>query len=169
MSFTLPKPLIPILTKPLVPGWLAIALLAGQYLLLSSGNNPSPECVLTIQKVHPSTYMKEYRNLDVIKLNMSTKCNSPQEYSEISAEITQTFQDGKRISAARFVRVVRVPSPKSPFVTEYTNLTVPCFRGAVVSYSAVAQGRVKLKSGISLAVTGKTLKPGRTNCRINGE
>jgi hypothetical protein len=169
MAFTLPKPLIPILTKPLVPGWLAIALLAGQYLFLSSGNNPSPECVLTIQKVHPSTYMKEYQNLDVIKLNMATKCNFPQEYSEISAEITQEFQNGKKVSAARFVRVVRVPSPNSPFVTQYSNLTVPCLRGAVVSYSAIAQGTVKLKSGIVLEVASKTPKPGRTNCRIAGE
>ena len=169
MSFTLPKPLIPILTKPIVPGWVAIALLAGQYLLLSSSNNPTPECVLTIQKVHHSTYMKEYRDLDVIKLNMSTKCNFPQEYSEISAEITRTFQGGKQVSAARFVRVVRVPSPKSPLVTEYTNLTIPCFKGAVVSYSAVAQGKVKLKNGLFITVASKTLKPGRTNCRINGE
>jgi hypothetical protein len=169
MSFTLPKPLIPILTKPLVPGWLAIALLAGQYLMLSSGETPAPKCVLTLERVHHSTYMKEFKNLDVIKLNMTTKCNSPQNYSEISAEIEEVLLSGGSKRVARFSRIVRLPSPKSPNIVEFKDLTVPCSERKSATYSAFANGRVKLESGQFILVTSKSLKPVLTKCKIGGE
>jgi uncharacterized protein (DUF1330 family) len=100
---------------------------------------------------------------------MTTKCNSPQNYSEISAEIEEVLLSGGSKRVARFSRIVRLPSPKSPNIVEFKDLTVPCSERKSATYSAFANGRVKLESGQFILVTSKSLKPVLTKCKIGGE
>jgi|OM-RGC.v1.034415110 hypothetical protein len=74
MSITLPKPNF---LKPKIPGVVAIGLLAAQFLLFSAGSNSEPKCDLKIERPHISTYLKEYRNTEALKINIVSKCNAP--------------------------------------------------------------------------------------------
>ena len=94
MPLTIPKPLVPILIKPIVPGWLLVAALIAQYAVMAANGSAEPSCDLELQRVHKSTYMREFKNQDVIKLNMFTECNAPQEDSEITASILEELPNG---------------------------------------------------------------------------
>lgn len=169
MPLTIPKPLVPILIKPIVPGWLLVAALIAQYAVLATTGSAEPSCDLELQRVHKSTYMREFKDQDVIKLNMFTECNAPQEDSEITASILEELPNGNLKKVHDFSNIVRKPSPDNPNVTVFKDLTVPCSNGKVATYTAIASGRVTLKSGQIVTVESKKLKPNRTNCKIIGE
>jgi hypothetical protein len=166
MPLTIPKPLVPILIKPIVPGWLLVAALIAQYAVMATDGSAEPSCNLELQRVHKSTYMREFKNQDVIKLNMFTECNVPQEDSEITASILEELPNGNLEKVHDFSNILRRPSPDNPNVTVFKDLTVPCSEGKVATYTAVASGQVKLKSGEIVTVESKKLKSKRTNCKI---
>ncbi len=169
MPLTIPKPLIPILIKPKVPGWLFVVALVAQYAIMATDGSSEPSCDLELQRVHKSTYMREFKNQDVIKLNMFTECNAPQADSEITASILEELPNGNLEKVHDFSNTVQRPSPDNPNVAVFKNLTVPCSEGKVATYTAVASGQVKLKSGQLVTVENKKLKSKRTNCKIVGE
>lgn len=68
MSITLPKPgaLKPFLTKPKIPGLVAIGLLAAQYILLGPGTSPEPNCTLKVEQIHKSTDLYEAQKFSLL-------------------------------------------------------------------------------------------------------
>ncbi len=89
MSITLPRPgaLKPFLTKPKIPGLVAIGLLAAQYILFGSGTSPDPHCTLKVEQIHKSTNLIEEQKILAIKLNVTSECNVPQDSTTIDAHI----------------------------------------------------------------------------------
>lgn len=87
MPLTIPKPLIPILIKPKVPGWLFIVALIAQYAIMATNDSTAPECQVRLEKIHYSTSVKRNIGKDVIKLNVVTSCTSNQAYSKLQARI----------------------------------------------------------------------------------
>jgi hypothetical protein len=109
MPITIPKP---ILLLPKVPSVLVVGLLAAQFFFFQIGHSPEPKCTLNVERPHHSTSLKEKRNIDAIKLNMTVTCNVPQKYSEIASSI-QKIENNREVLAHRFQVIRRVPEIKS--------------------------------------------------------
>jgi hypothetical protein len=109
MPLTIPKP---ILLLPKVPSLLVVGLLAAQFFFFQIGHSPEPKCTLNVERPHHSTSLKEKRNIDAIKLNMTVTCNVPQKYSEIASSI-QKIENNREVLAHRFQVIRRVPEIKS--------------------------------------------------------
>jgi hypothetical protein len=99
MPITIPKP---ILLMPKVPGLLVIGLLAAQFLLFQSGNGPEPRCTVNVERSHHSTNLKENQNIDAIKLNITSTCNVPQNYTRVTARI-QKIENNREVVAHNFL------------------------------------------------------------------
>lgn len=84
MPITIPRP---ILLMPKVPSVVVAGLLAAQFLLFHIGHSPEPHCTLKVEKPHYSTSLKETKGIDAVKLNLTTKCNVPQKYTELNSSI----------------------------------------------------------------------------------
>ena len=92
MPLTIPKPLR---ILPKVPGVAVIGLMVFQYTLMAASSDPNVHCELKIQNPHQSTHAAEYLGLDVVKLKITSECNRPQKYTEITATI---YESNKGIS-----------------------------------------------------------------------
>lgn len=165
MTITFPKPN---LLKPKIPGLVALGLLAFQYLLFGPGAHPEPKCILNVERPHKSTYLSEYRNVDAIKLNITSKCNVPQEFTTITANI-QKIENNLQVSAYKFNSVTALPKDKTSSVAIFENLFVNCTKGKAVLYLGTAKGRVYLKNGQKYPVSGSSDKFIAVECQIGAK
>jgi hypothetical protein len=116
MSITIPKPLIPVLVKPVVPAWVLIAIISAQIAVNVIVENPEPQCNLVVHYPHYSRSMERDRGLDAIKVNITSKCNVPQDYTEISASIKSNVNG--LLSIHKFDRT-REPADSEDATTAY--------------------------------------------------
>ncbi len=165
MSITFPKPK---LLGPKIPSLLVAGLLAAQFLLLGGSKSPDPKCTLTVERPHHSTYLKEFKNIDAIKLNISSSCNVPQIYTEISSRI-QKISNNRDVTAHRF-KVERVSSDsKNSHTAVFKDLFVDCRFGRSVPYLGIAEGYVQLKNGQKYLVSGSSSKFVAAPCEISAQ
>jgi hypothetical protein len=169
MPLTIPKPLIPILTKPKVPGWLFVAALIAQYAVMATDGASSPKCSMKVQEVHVSTYSKERSKVSEVKLKISTSCSEPQRLTRLDASINEVAKDGQDEVVANFRNVVAQPVGKDRTFVLIENLTVPCNGSGKALYFGQAMGHVVLEGGDVVEVSGSSANPRLTNCRISGE
>jgi hypothetical protein len=165
MSVTIPKPN---LLNFKVPGVLAVGLLAAQFLLFQYGHDTEPECFLNVERPHYSTSLSENQNIDAIKLNITSTCNVPQKYTQLSASI-QKIQNNREITAYSFVNQRRSSTTKSPNVVSFKELFGPCRKGVSAAYRGAAQGYVHLANGKKLAVKGDSGKFVAAECLIGAQ
>ena len=165
MSFTLPKPN---LLKPKIPGVVAIGLLAAQFLLFGTGSNSEPKCDLTIERPHLSTYLKEYKNIEALKINVISKCNVPQKRTDLVARI-ETISDNSQKVAYTFKATSAFPNNKSPNRATFENLFVECFSVRPTLYLAKASGQVYLRDGKVIPVNGSSDKFIAVPCQIKAK
>lgn len=161
MSITFPKPN---LLGPKVPGVIVIGLMVAQYILFGSGSNPEPKCTLNVERPHYSTYLNEYKNLDAVKLNIRSTCNYPQEYTELNSQI-ETIINHEQLTIYKFGLNRAVPH-ENPNVVVFSNLFTRCQKAKSAIYSGTAFGKVRLKNGVLLDVSGKSDKFTRVYCQI---
>jgi hypothetical protein len=154
-----------VLLQPRIPTLFVVGLLVAQYLIFGSGNSPKPECTLKVQQPHYSTYLKEYKDLDAIKLNITSTCNMPQKYTQINSSI-QEIANGNQITSFDFKTRRRNSSIKSPNTAIFKDLYVLCIKGSDVSYSGEAKGYVYLKDGREVKVQGVSGKYLAVPCAI---
>lgn len=165
MSLTFPKP---DLLKPRIPALLVAGLLAGQYLLFGPGSSHEPQCILKVDRPHLSTYLSEQKNLDAIKINIESKCNSAQNFTELNIRIDTV--DGKRQYVAfTFGTKTKGPAESAPNRVAFKNLFANCTKGKSALYSGYAKGLVHLKNGVVLPVSGTSDKFTSVPCRIGAK
>jgi hypothetical protein len=165
MPIIIPKP---ILLLPKVPSLAVIGLLAAQFLVFQLGNRPEPICTLKIDRPHISTSLMESKNVEAIKLNITSECNLPQKYTKVTARI-QKIENNREVIASNFVSRVANSSPKSPKTAIFRNLFSVCYPGIVVAYKGSAEGYVLLENGKKIEVVGTSGKYEVANCSIGAQ
>ena len=165
MPITIPKP---ILLMPKVPSVVVVGLLAAQFLLFQIGHSPEPKCTLKVEIPYYSTSLKETRNIDAIKLNITSTCNVPQKYTEIDSTI-QKIDGSSQMTAYDFGSVRQRSLKNYPEVAEFRNLYAPCHLGISVPYSGLAKGFVYLKNGEKYPVEGSSGEFKAAKCAIGAQ
>lgn len=153
---------------PKVPSVVVVGLLAAQFLLLQIGNGPETQCILKVERPHYSTSLNKTQNINAIKLNMTSTCNVPQKYTEISANI-QKIQNNQEVTAFRFEGERRGAMTGAPNIAAFKNLYVACVKGISVPYRGVARGYVYLENGQKYSVKGDSGKFVAAECLIGAE
>jgi len=165
MPITIPKP---ILLMPKVPGLLVIGLLAAQYLLFQSGNGLEPKCSVNVERPHHSTSLKESQNVHAIKLNITSRCNVPQNYTKVTSRI-QKIENNREVVAQKFPSRVAASTVKSPETAVFKNIFINCVPGVEVAYKGFAKGYVLLKNGEKIKVVGTSGNYEATDCEIGAQ
>jgi hypothetical protein len=165
MPLTIPKP---ILLLPKVPSVLVVGLLAAQFFFFQIGHGPEPKCTLNVERPHYSTSLKEKRNIDAIKLNMTVTCNVPQKYSEIASSI-QKIENNREVLAHRFQAIRRVPEIKSSNLVVIEDLYKECLFGVWSTYKGEAKGYAMLESGKKYPLNGDSGKYMAADCSIGAQ
>ena len=165
MPLTIPKP---ILLLPKVPSLLVVGLLAAQFFFFQIGHSPEPKCTLNVERPHHSTSLKEKRNIDAIKLNMTVTCNVPQKYSEIASSI-QKIENNREVLAHRFQVIRRVPEIKSSNLVVIEDLYKECLSGVWSTYKGEAKGYAMLESGKKYPLEGDSGKYMAADCSIGAQ
>ena len=165
MSITFPKPN---LLKPKIPGVVAIGLLAAQFLLFGSSSSSESKCDLNIENPHTSTYLKEYKNIEAIKINILSKCNSPQKRTDLIAQI-ETISNNMQLVAYTFKAASALPDQKNLTEATFKNLFVECSTAKPKMYLAKASGHVYLRNGKTVPVSGSSPKFVAIPCRISAK
>lgn len=153
---------------PKVPSVMVVGLLVAEFLFFQIGNGPEPRCILKVERPHYSTSLKETRNIDTIKLNISSTCNVPQKYTEIDSTI-QKIDGNQQVLAYDFGSVRRGSLKNFPEVAEFRNLYAPCHLGISVPYSGLAKRFVYLKNGKKYPVEGNSGEFKAAKCAIGAQ
>jgi hypothetical protein len=165
VPITIPKS---ILLTPKVPSIAVVGLLLAELLISQSFHNPEPYCTLNVERPHYSTSLKETKGIDAIKLNLTTTCNVPQKYTELTSSI-QKIDSNRQVAAYAFVVARRKPSGKSPKIAEFKDLFALCRLSKSVLYSGLATGFVYLENGDKYPVNGNSGKFVAVDCSIGAQ
>ena len=165
MPITIPKPNLLI---PKVPSVLVAGLLVAQFLFFQVGHGPEPQCTLNVERPHYSTSLKEKKNIDAIKLNMTVTCSVPQKYSEITSSI-QKIESNREALAHRFQVIRRVPEIKSSNLVVIQDLYKECLFGVWSTYKGEAKGYAMLESGKKYPLKGDSGKYMAADCSIGAQ
>jgi hypothetical protein len=165
MPITIPKS---ILLTPKVPSIAVVGLMLAQFVVFNIVNNPEPTCTLRVERPHHSTSIKETQNFDAIKLNITSKCTAPQEYTRITARI-QKLENNREVTVSTFLSRAANSTAKLPTEATFKNLFTKCKFGVESSYRGSAEGFVILKGGKEVKVSGNSGKYEPENCSIGAE
>ena len=165
MSITFPKS---ILLTPKIPNIAVVVLLAAEFLFMQNLNSQDPYCTLKVEHPHYSTSLKETKGIDAIKLNITTKCNVAQKYTQVSTHI-QKIRNEREVTAFSFENRRKGSTFKAPNVVSFKELFAPCKKGPSVSYRGVVQGFVYLASGKKLSLKGDSGKFVVVECSIGAQ
>lgn len=153
---------------PKVPGILVLGLMAAQYLIFGGNSGIEPNCTLKVDRPHYSTSLKESRNLDAIKLNITSECNVPQKSTVLQADI-QTIQNNAQVTAHAFNSVSKTVTRKDSRTVKFLDLFVICTPNSPALYHGRASGEVHLANGAVLPVSGDSGEFQRENCKIGAK
>jgi hypothetical protein len=165
MPITIPKS---ILLAPKIPSIAVVGLMLAQFVVFNIVNNPEPTCTLVVERPHHSTSIKERQNLDSIKLNITSKCTAPQEYTRVTARI-QKLQNNREVTASSFLSKTANSTARVPSEASFRNLFTECKFGDAAAYRGSAEGYVMLKDGKKVNVTGNSGKYEVANCFIGAQ
>ncbi|MEY3904324.1 MAG: hypothetical protein RIT08_240 [Actinomycetota bacterium] len=124
-----------------------------------------PYCTLNVERVHYSTYLKEYRDIDAIKLNIKSTCNVPQAYTKISPSILEG-NTNMHVVAHKFETQISKPVNTNQNTAKFEDIFIECKLGAKANYLGHASGKIRLTSGKDFPVTGDSEMYNFVNCRI---
>lgn len=166
MSITIPKPPKPILKIPKVPGWLFIAALVTQYAIMNSSSINKPSCTLNVQLPHYSESLARSQ-IDAIKLNATSECTEPQEYTKIDAVIRMKVNEVR--TSFRFDSVKQLRDPHNPNNANFRSIWRKCTLCLTATYQGEASGIVKLQSGATIKVSDISGNYRADGCRITAK
>lgn len=153
---------LPKLKYKIAIGGLALSSLA----LIEVNWTEKPHCALEVKRVHYSTYMYEYRNTDSVKLNITSSCNVPQEYTLIYPEILVEDQHHSEF-IYKFGSQKKFANTKDSRKAFFEDLFIECKKGIPTNYRGRAAGIVRLKDGENFSVSGRSDIFNYVNCLIN--
>ena len=164
---SLSQPISQIL-KLKLPAVLTVALLAGQYLVFGQNSEKDPQCGVIVQKPHHSTYLKEFADLDAIKVNVTVTCTVNQEFAVIDVQLMTKINNSpaKEIS---FNQVKGFPLSQDRKTTRFEDIFVPCNYGKQAMYLSRIVGKVHLAQGGSKVISGDSGEFKSAKCQIIAE
>ena len=165
LSKLVPKALY---TTPKIPSIAVVGLMVVEYVILSNVIAPEPNCTLNVERPHYSTYLKETRNIDAIKLNITSECNVPQDYTEIKSFIRK-LENGRQVVVYTSGLERREPLKNNLEIAEFRDLFALCRLGKSMSYAGSASGIVYLKGGRTFPVKDNSGIFRAANCAIGAQ
>ena len=170
MTISLPAPLLDISKWPKVPIQVVLAIVLVQYGInaVNSDSNSKPICSMNIEQPHKSTWIKENNHVGALKMNITTACNQPQEFTTLSASIFTLSPNGP-IIVHKFATKVQEPLSTNSRIVKIRDLFTPCNELGSAYYLGVASGVVQLKSGKQFKLSGSSNKFLRVNCQIDAK
>ncbi|MEN9736565.1 MAG: hypothetical protein RL129_1276 [Actinomycetota bacterium] len=161
-----PKPEKPVKKKSKLRAKIVLAgLVLSPLAWLGLNGKVEPYCTLNVERVHYSTYLKEYKDIDAIKLNIKSICNVPQAYTEISPSILEG-NTNKHVIAHKFETQISKPVDTNRNWAKFEDIFIECKLGAKTNYLGHASGTVRLASGKDFPVSGDSGMYNLVNCRI---
>lgn len=157
MSLLKPRPLIPILIKPVVPAWVLIAVMAAQYAITTIDRPEDVSCFLEFERIHHSTSVKERNGKDAIKLNISSECTQEQVQTQLTSRI-YSIRNGKEILIYSSDPTNQLADKSDQRKAYFLDFWVECKKGATEMYRGSAEGVVSLRDGRKISVSGSTKK-----------
>lgn len=157
MSLTIPKPLIPIFTKPMTPPWVLALVIVSQFAFSQTGNDSKPTCYLKFERLHYSTSVKRSLGLDAIKLNVKSICTAPQQSTQLTASM-QILVNGQPSNFYTSSLTTTKSGIKDPNEAEFLDFWEPCEKGQSLIIKAGAHGVVLLKNGAEVPISDYTGK-----------
>ena len=157
MSLLKPRPLIPILIKPVVPVWVLIAAMAAQYAITTIDRSENISCFLKFERIHHSTSVNERIGKDAIKLNITSECTQEQFQTQLTSRI-YSIRNGKEILIYGSNPTNQLADKRERRKAYFLDFWVECKKGATEMYRGSAEGEVSLKDGRKLSVSGNTGK-----------
>ena len=155
--------------KAKVPGWLLVAVIAGQFALNTVSNSDEPKCVINVQNIHESTYEREQNKLRAAKLKISTSCNRSQSYTELTGEFIEDVTGSQSTTRRTIENIIGNPNSSTPNYVLIENVLVPCNGKGTGIYRGKAYGFVHLKEGTVIEVNGSSRQSQLLKCRISAE
>jgi len=155
-------------TTPKIPSIAVVGLLVVEYVILNNVITPEPKCSLNVERPHYSTYLKETRNIDAIKLNITSECNVPQDYTEVESAI-QKLENGRQVVVYAPGLERRESLKSDSKKAEFRDLFALCRLGKSMSYAGAASGIVYLKGGGTLPVKDDSGTFRAANCAIGAQ
>jgi hypothetical protein len=165
LSKIIPKALF---TTPKIPSIAVVGLMVVEYAILSNVIAPEPKCTLNVERPHYSTYLKETRNIDAIKLNITSECNVPQDYTEVESSIRK-LENGRQVVVYAPGLERRESLKSDPKKAEFRDLFALCRLGKSMSYVGSARGLVYLKGGGTFPVKDDSGIFRAANCGIGAQ
>lgn len=157
MSLTIPKPLIPIFTKPMTPPWVLALVIASQLAFSHIGSDSKPTCHLKFERVHYSTSVKRSLGLDAIKLNVKSVCTTPQRYTQLTASM-QVLKNGQLSNFYTSALTTTKSDSRNPNEAEFLDFWERCEKGQSLKIAVGAHGVVFLKNGQEVPISDYTGK-----------
>lgn len=155
MSLTIPKPLIPILTKPMTPPWVLALVIATQFVFLQTGSQPSPSCSLEFENLHYSTSVKRSDGIDSIKMNLKSICTVPQRESRLKAVIQELRNGQPGIFYKSSLTKAKADS-NNLYEATFLQFWQPCKKGETLWLRGEAHGTAILQSNKEVPLSGNT-------------
>jgi hypothetical protein len=157
MSLLKPRPLIPILIKPVIPAWVLIGAMAAQYAITTMGRPEDISCFLKLERIHHSTSVNEKNGKDAVKLNITSECSQEQIQTQLTSGI-YSIRNGKEILIYNSNPTNQLANKNDRRKAYFLDFWVECKKGATEMYRGSAAGVVTLKDGKKLSVSGNTGK-----------
>lgn len=146
-----------VLLKPRIPTFFVVGLMVAQYLIFDSGNSPEPKCALKVDRPHYSTYLNEFKNINAIKLSITSRCDMPQNYTELTLSIKR-LENKQKVTTSKLELKRKYSNTNFPNVAQFEDFYVLCQKGFIYSYRGEAKGYVSLKDGRIVKVQGNSGK-----------
>ena len=146
-----------VLIQPRIPTLFVAGLLVAQFLIFGSGNSPEPKCTLKVNRPHYSTYLNEFKNVNAIKLSITSKCDMPQNYTELTLSIKR-LENEQKVTTSKLELKRKYSNTNFPNVTKFEDFYILCQKGFTYSYRGEAKGYVSLKNGRIVKVQGNSGK-----------
>jgi hypothetical protein len=110
-----------------------------------------------VDRPHYSTYLNEFKNINAIKLSMISKCDLPQNYTELTLSIKR-LENKQKVTTSKLELKRKYSNTNFPNVAKFEDFYVLCQRGFKYSYRGEAKGYVSLKDGRIVKVQGNSGK-----------
>lgn len=159
-----PKLIPPTIIKSVTPPWVLAAIVATQIVLNVVSISPKPECMLEVEYPHYSRSMERDMGIDAIKLNITSECNVPQAYTEVTAIIKSKINGVEK--TYEFAKTREPADIKNPKTAYFKRLFKFCAKGLSAEYIGSARGIVHLRDGRDIGVSDENMNYFPQNCRI---
>ena len=155
--------------KAKVPGWVLVAAVIAQFAINQAAQPREPSCKIDVQRVHRSTYSREFQSQNVAKVKISTECTAPQRLTNLDVNIVEELPNGKTHVVKRFIKAIQRADLKNPNKALFEYLTTPCNGIGSGMYAARAEGFVEFPNASNFSVESKFNKFFPISCRISAK